>query len=483
MLAHGSIHDGWTGRSLLPFVFVFRWITMTLPLHTFRATALAGAMALACATLLPSAAHAQFGAVAPTPTVLRPAVDKAYGQLMAAPQILQLLDAVKADHDRATEDLRMLTEIEAPPFKEQKRAEAFLARLQALGLTNAAIDAEGNVVGVRRGTGNGPKLVISAHLDTVFPSGTDVKVKERDGKLYAPGISDNTRGLAVLLSWLKVLNDQKIATVGDLVFVGNVGEEELGNLRGMKHLFKEHLDIDGMVALEPAPDGTVLVLGTGSHRHEVTFKGPGGHSYAAFGEVPSAIHGMGRAIAKIADIRTPKSPKTTFTVGTVGGGTSVNTIAPDARMAVDIRSDETAPMLATEKQVLAAVDSAVTEENARWGVNTLSASTKLIGDRPGGRTAADSVIVEAAVRANTAFGRKTVLGGASTDANVPMSLGIPAIVIGGGGKTGGFHALSEWIDLTDAWKGAQTSLVTVLGLVGVQGVSAPLLDKRPPRAK
>ena len=483
MPARGSIHDGWTGRSLLPFVFVFRWITMTLPLHTFRATALAGAMALTCAALLPGAAHAQFGAVAPTPTVLRPAVDKAYGQLMAAPQILQLLDAVKADHDRATEDLRMLTEIEAPPFKEQKRAEAFLARLQALGLTNAAIDAEGNVVGVRKGTGNGPKLVISAHLDTVFPSGTDVKVKERDGKLYAPGISDNTRGLAVLLSWLKVLNDQKIATVGDLVFVGNVGEEELGNLRGMKHLFKEHLDIDGMVALEPAPDGTVLVLGTGSHRHEVTFKGPGGHSYAAFGEVPSAIHGMGRAIAKIADIRTPKSPKTTFTVGTVGGGTSVNTIAPDARMAVDIRSDETAPMLATEKQVLAAVDSAVTEENARWGVNTLSASTKLIGDRPGGRTAADSVIVEAAVRANTAFGRKTVLGGASTDANVPMSLGIPAIVIGGGGKTGGFHALSEWIDLTDAWKGAQTSLVTVLGLVGVQGVSAPLLDKRPPRAK
>ena len=195
----------------------------------------------------------------------------------------------------------MLTEIEAPPFKEQKRAEAFLARLQALGLTNAAIDAEGNVVGIRKGTGNGPKLVISAHLDTVFPSGTDVKVKERDGKLYAPGISDNTRGLAVLLSWLKVLNDQKIATVGDLVFVGNVGEEELGNLRGMKHLFKEHLDIDGMVALEPAPDGTVLVLGTGSHRHEVTFKGPGGHSFGAFG-LSNPIHAMGRAVEKISKV-------------------------------------------------------------------------------------------------------------------------------------------------------------------------------------
>lgn len=420
-------------------------------------------------------------AVASAPETLAPAVETAYGRLMAAPRITRLMDAVKADHERSIEDLRMLTEIEAPPFKEQARAQAFLQRLQALGLREARIDAEGNVVGIRKGTGQGPKLVISAHLDTVFPAGTDVKVKERDGKLFAPGISDNTRGLAVLLSWLKVLNDEQIQTVGDLVFVANVGEEELGNLRGMKHLFAEHRDIDGMVGLEPAADGNVLVLGTGSHRYEVTFKGPGGHSYAAFGRVPSAIHGMGRAIAKIGDIQTPSYPKTTFTVGTVGGGTSVNTIAPDARMAVDIRSDAMEPLLETEKKILAAIDEAVVEENKRWGVESLSVSRKLIGDRPGGQTASDAIIVQAAVRANRAFGRKTFLGGASTDANVPMALGIPAIIVGGGGTTGGFHALSEWIDLTDAWKGAQTSLMTVLGLVGVQGVSQPLLDKRKPR--
>jgi len=428
-------------------------------------------------------AHAQGSAVAPTPTQVRPAVDQAYTQLLGAPHIKQLLDAVQADHERSIEDLKMLTEIEAPPFKEQKRAEAFLARLKALGLTDARIDSEGNVIGLRKGTGNGPKLMISAHLDTVFPAGTDVKVKERDGKLYAPGISDDTRGLAVLLSWLKVLNDNKIQTVGDLLFVGNVGEEELGNLRGMKAVFRDHLDIDGMVGVEPAPDGNVLVLGTASHRYEVTFKGPGGHSYAAFGQVPSAIHGMGRAIAKIADIKTPSFPKTTFTVGTVGGGTSVNTIAPDARMAVDIRSDDMGALLDTEKKVLAAIDEAVAEENKRWNVTTLSVSSKLIGDRPGGRTGSDSVIVEAAVRSNAAFGHKTLLSGASTDANVPMSLGIPAIIIGGGGKTGGFHALSEWIDVTEGWKGAQNALVTVLGLIGVQGVSEPLLVKRPPRAK
>ncbi|SCK62251.1 Acetylornithine deacetylase/Succinyl-diaminopimelate desuccinylase [Variovorax sp. HW608] len=428
-------------------------------------------------------AQAQSNAVAPTPSQVRPAVDQAYTQLLAAPAIKDLLDALQADHERSVEDLKMLTEIEAPPFKEHKRAEAFLARLKALGLGDAKIDSEGNVIGVRKGTGNGPRLLISAHLDTVFPAGTDVKVKERDGRLYAPGISDDTRGLSVLLSWLKVLNDNKIQTVGDLIFAGNIGEEELGNLRGMKAIFRDHLDIDGMVGLEPAPDGNVLVLGTASHRYEVSFKGPGGHSYAAFGQVPSAIHAMGRAIAKIADIKTPSFPKTTFTVGLVSGGTSVNTIAPDARMAVDIRSDDTAALLETEKKILAAVDEAVAEENRRWNVTTLGATSKLIGERPGGRTGSDSVIVEAAVRANSAFGHKTLLSGASTDANVPMSLGIPAIIIGSGGKTGGFHALSEWIDVTEGWKGAQNALVTVLGLVGVQGVSEPLLPKRPPRSR
>jgi len=455
--------------------------TMPTPSRLHLISTLSIALAGVCGI---GAAYAQtFTAVAPTPERVRPAVDQAIMQLLAAPKVQKLLDALKADHERSIEDLKMLTEIEAPPFKEQKRAEAFLARMKALGLADAQIDAEGNVVGLRKGTGGGPKLLITAHLDTVFPVGTDVKVKERDGKLHAPGISDDTRGLAVLLSWLKVLNDSNVKTVGDLLFVGSVGEEELGNLRGMKRLFNDHLDIDGMVGLEPVPDGGVLVLGTGSHRHEVTFKGPGGHSYAAFGQVPSAIHGMGRAIAKIAEVRTPASPKTTFTVGTVSGGTSVNTIAPDAKMAIDIRSDQMEPLLETEKKILAAIDESVAEENRRWNVSTLSAATRLIGDRRGGRTPVDSVIVEAAVRANTHFGSKTLLSGASTDANVPMSLGIPSIVIGGGGKTGGFHALSEWIDVTDAWKGAQNSLVTVLGLVGVQGVTQPLLEKRQARTR
>ena len=433
-------------------------------------------------------AFAQAKASAPDMSVVRPAVDQAYTQLLAAPQVQQVLSAVKADHARTTEDLKLLNEIPAPPFQEQRRAEAFLARLHALGLPQAYIDDEGNVVGLRPGTntstngqaGRGPLLVVSAHLDTVFPEGTDVTVKERGGRLHAPGVADNARGLAVLLSWLKVLQDQELRTVGDLLFVASVGEEELGNLRGMKHLFAQHPDIDGMVGLEPAPDGVVLAKGTASRRYEVRFHGPGGHSYAAFGRVPSAVHGMGRAIARIAELKAPAFPRTTFTVGTVAGGTSVNTIASEARMTIDIRAEQPGALRRMERRILAAIDAAVADENRRWQVQTLRVEKRLIGERPGGRTPSDSVIVEAATRANAAFGQRTLLGSGSTDANLPMSLGIPAIVIGAGGASGGFHALDEWIDLTHAWKGAQNGLLTVLGLVGVEGVSAPLLEKRLP---
>ncbi|MGE8320914.1 MAG: M20/M25/M40 family metallo-hydrolase [Comamonas sp.] len=412
-----------------------------------------------------------------TPGPITPAVDQAYAKLAASPQVQKVLDGVKADHERALGDLKALTEIPAPPFKEKARAEFFLSRLQALGLTDAYLDKEGNAIGIRKGTGHGPKLVVSAHLDTVFPEGTDVTVKEKDGRLYAPGISDDTRGLAVLLSWLKVLNDNQVQTVGDLVFVGNVGEEELGNLRGMKALFRDHPDIDGMVGLEPDEGVRVTVQGTGSHRYEVTFRGPGGHSFGAFG-TPSAIHAMGRAIARIGDVRTPANPKTTFTVGKVDGGTSVNSIAGDARMTIDIRSNGGAELLAAEQQILDAVRDGVADENRRWNSDKLSYQTRLIGDRPAGATPLDGRIVQAAMRAIRGAGREPRLSGSSTDANVPLSLGIPAVILGSGGKTGGFHARDEWFDPKDAWQGAQVSLTAVLGMVGVEGVTEPLLEKR-----
>jgi len=430
--------------------------------------------ALAALALASPAIQAQTIALAP----VSPAVDHAYTSLASSPLLKTLLADVKADDARTLRELTTMTEIPAPPFKEHARAEYFLGQLKALGLADARIDAEGNVIGVRKGSGNGPRLLVSAHLDTVFPAGTDVTVKPRDGKLYAPGIGDDTRGLAVLLSWLKVLNDNHVRTVGDLIFVGNVGEEELGNLRGMKAVFREHQDIDGMVGLEPGEGDRVLTLGTGSHRYEVTFRGPGGHSFGAFG-LPSAIHAMGRAIAKIDDVRPPADPKTTFTVGTVSGGTSVNAIAGDARMNIDIRSNAMPTLLETEKQIMAAIAAGVAEENQRWNSDKITYQVRLIGDRPAGHTPADAVIVQAAVRAIQGHGKsQPSLRGASTDANVPMSLGIPAIILGSGGKSGGAHSRDEWFDPANAWEGAQIGLTTVLSLVGVQGVSEPLLARR-----
>ncbi|HSV53391.1 MAG TPA: M20/M25/M40 family metallo-hydrolase [Burkholderiaceae bacterium] len=409
-----------------------------------------------------------------------PAVDQAVAKLLAAAPVKRVMEDLKADHERSLVDLKLLTEIPAPPFKEKARAEAFLARMKALGLPDATIDAEGNVIGIRKGTGKGPKLLISAHLDTVFPEGTDVGIKVRDGKWYAPGISDDTRGLAVLLSWLKVLNDNQLATVADLVFVGNVGEEELGDLRGIKALFRDHPDIDGMVGLEPGLGNTITTQGVGSHRYEVSFQGPGGHSFVAFGLVPSAIHAMGRAIARIGDIRPSANPKTTFTVGTVGGGTSVNTIAPDARMAIDIRSNGMSQLLETEKQIMAAIAQGVADENKRWDTDKISFSTKLIGDRPAGMTAPDALIVQVAVRATTGLGKSTPsLISNSTDANMAMALGIPAVIMGNGGEAGGWHTRNEWFDPRNAWEGAQISLAAVLALAGVKDVSEPLLEKRP----
>ena len=444
---------------------------------SFSAAVRLGVVAVA----LSSAAAAQPQG-APT-TTIEPSVDQGVARTLAAPLLQRVLDAVKADHERTLADLKLLTEIPAPPFKERARAEAFLARAKALGL-QAHIDAEGNVVGIRRGTGAGPKLVVSAHLDTVFPEGTDVTVRLRDGKWYAPGVADDTRGLTVLLSWIKVLNELDVKTVGDLVFVANVGEEELGDLRGMKALFRDHADIDGMVGLEPDPGGSITIAGVGSHRHEVMFKGPGGHSYLMFGLVPSAIHGMGRAIAKIGDLSPPADPKTTFTVGTAGGGTSVNTIAPSARMAIDIRSVEMPAMLETERRVMAAIAEGVADENRRWKTNELTYTTKLIGDRPAGRTPPDARIVQVAVRATTAFGRPTPrLIPNSSDANVPMSLGIPALIMTSGGEAGGWHTTGEWWKPDGAWQDAQIGLATVLSLVGVKDVSEPLLPRRSPVAR
>ncbi|MEW6642673.1 MAG: M20/M25/M40 family metallo-hydrolase [Pseudomonadota bacterium] len=407
--------------------------------------------------------------------------DAATAAVLAAPKVVKAFADIKADDARALDEQKRITEIPAPPYKERVRGEYLLKRFQELGLTNAAFDSEGNVIALRKGSGGGrPRLVISAHQDTVFPEGTDVTVKEKDGMVLAPGIGDDARGLAALLSLIQALNTNQIMTVGDILFVATVGEEELGNLRGVKALFRDHKDIDGFISIDGLGISRVVNLGTGSHRYEMIFRGPGGHSFQEFG-LPSANHALGRAIAKIAELRTPSDPKTTFTVGTVSGGTSVNAIAAEARMAVDMRSNSTEELLKLEAKLLDLVKEAVADENKRWGSDKIEVEIKLIGDRPAGVVSEDSPIVQASQRAVMTLTRapRVTFAGSSTDSNLAMSLGIPAVTIGGGGEGGNWHSRNEWYRPVDAWLGPQHALLAALVLTGLDGVTQPLLKTRP----
>lgn len=409
---------------------------------------------------------------------LSPIIKRTYETLTANHLVHRGLDFIKADDERTLQDQIEICEIPAPTFKEEARARYYTDQLIAAGLNHVEMDSVGNVFGILRGTGEGPKLLVAAHLDTVFPEGCDVTARHINGKCYAPGIGDNSKGLAALLSVIRAFRNTNIRPVGDVIFCGNIGEEGLGDLAGIKAFFRDNRDIDGFIAVDGPGFKDIIYLATGSRRYEVTYRGPGGHSFGAFG-VPSAIHAIGRAIAKIADLETPRDPKATFTVGMVSGGTSVNSIAAEATMLIDMRSNAKGELLKLEAEVLKAVRLAKDEENARWQSNSIIVDTKLIGDRPAGSQAPDSVIVQAAYASIQALGNTPSLEGPlSTDANIPIALGIPAVCLGGGGRGGNAHSPDEWYENVDAYLGPQSIFLTILGLAGACGICEPLLPQR-----
>lgn len=399
-----------------------------------------------------------------------PAQQSAQGVPLQHPQIRQALDAIRAFNDWTLQQQIELTEIEAPPFKETRRGEEFKRRLEALGL-RVRVDPEGNVIGERPGTGSGPTVVLSGHLDTVFPEGTNVKVTRTGTRLTAPGIGDDGRGLAVVLAVARAFRDANVQTPGTVLFVGTVGEEGPGNLRGVRALFNGELR--GRIAYFISVDGTgdgVTSAGVGSHRYRVTYKGPGGHSYGAFG-MPNPIHALGRAIALFADVQVPAQPRTTFNVGVISGGTSVNSISAEGIMDVDMRSESKAALDALDAQFRRAVQQALSAENARWPQSRtrLTVQIDTIGIRPVGAQPDSSYIVRTAVTAGRALGMSPETGASSTDANLPISQGIPAITIDGGGRGGGAHALEEWYDDgANGWLGPQWAAVITAMLAGVR---------------
>ena len=386
------------------------------------------------------------------------------------PLVRQALEYAARTEPQTIEDQVALCQIEAPPFKEARRAQEYRARMRALGLVNTRIDSEGNAIGELPGSDpRASSVLISGHLDTVFPEGTDVRVRREGTVLHGPGIGDDCRGLAVVLAVARTMRESGLRPRGTVYFVGTVGEEGAGNLRGVRHLLQNELK--GKVGYFLSVDGAgydITKDAVASHRYRVSYAGPGGHSYGAFG-MPNPIHALGRAIAKVSELQVPSSPKVTFNVGVVGGGTSVNSIADRASMDVDMRSQDQAALRALDERFQAAIRAALAEENARWRSPVkLTLHVDTIGIRPGGGQPESAAIVQAGLQAARALGVTSRTTASSTDANVPISLGIPAVTIDGGGSGRGAHSLQESYDTRDSHKGTQWALLYILTLAGVR---------------
>jgi acetylornithine deacetylase/succinyl-diaminopimelate desuccinylase-like protein len=389
------------------------------------------------------------------------------GQLLRDPAVSAALERIKRDEPQVLADQVRLCEIAAPPFKEGRRAGAIRQAFESVGLKNVRIDRAGNVIGVRPGKAPKPHLVLSAHLDTVFGEDVDVKTSRSGSLLKGPGISDDCRGLAVLLGIIRALEEGHFETAGTITFVGTVGEEGLGDLRGVKELFGGDLkgQIDRFVSIDGAGLG-ITNVGVGVLRYRASFKGTGGHSYGDFG-IANPIHALGRAVNRLADLQVPTTPKTTFNVGRIGGGTSVNSISSEAWMEVDLRSSDRAALASLDVALQKALDAALTDENARWGSRgRLTLAKTVVGNRPAGRVAPDAPIVQAAVSVTRALGLAVSLDEGSTDANLPMSLAIPAVTIDGGGVAKGTHSTAEVFDSTGSWQGTARAFLLGLALAG-----------------
>ncbi|WP_424812354.1 M20/M25/M40 family metallo-hydrolase [Roseococcus sp. YIM B11640] len=397
--------------------------------------------------------------------------DQTIAAIRADASYQKACDTMRAEHDRTVADIITLTEIPSPPFGEEKRAAAYLEMLRAHGLEEVGQDEVGNVFGLRRGFGNGDVIVVAAHLDTVFPPGTDVRVRREGTKLFAPGVGDDTRSLAVNLGFLRAMDAAGIRTRHDILFVGDVGEEGLGDLRGIRHLFAKHPlreRIRGFFTVDSPEVDRIVTGGIGSRRYRVAFRGPGGHSFAAFGLV-NPMYAMADAARALAAIEVPRDPVTTHCVSVVGGGTSINAIPEVVTMEVDLRSASEAELARLDRAFLAGVDAAVAAENkAREG--TITAELTRVGDRPAGHTANGSPIARLAAAAVAAEGYTPSFEWSSTDANIPMSLGIPALRIGSGGAGGRAHSLEEWIDveIESSLRGMRASLATILAVAEME---------------
>ena len=391
--------------------------------------------------------------------------------LMGHPSVQEAFRHIEENDPWTIATLRELTQIPAPPFMEEVRGQRFVELLQESGVDSVWVDEEGNVIGLRRGNGSGT-MIFSGHLDTVFPEGTDVTIRENGDTLFAPGIADDTRGLVTVLAVLRAMNAADIQTDQDIWFVGTVGEEGTGDLRGVKHLFREGSpDFSAFISIDGLGHSGVTNAGLGSHRYRVAFKGPGGHSWGAFG-LGNPIHALGRAVtafdAEAKRYTDNAAQRTSYNVGTVGGGTSVNSIPFEAWMEIDMRSESPQALLEIDAVFQAAMRRGLEEANAvRAGGEELTLEITMIGNRPSGETPEDHPFIQRALAATELMGGITSLRRSSTDSNTPISLGIPSVTIGGGGAGGGAHSLAEFFMNHEGPRGIQRALLILVSQAGM----------------
>lgn len=389
---------------------------------------------------------------------------------MSTPHVARALRFFETKADEITEEHIRICSIPASPFGEQERAEYFSRKFSELGLSEVEIDEEGNCLGLLRGASRSPLMVVSAHLDTVFSADTNFNVVRRNGKLFAPGIADDGCGLAALIALIQAIQSERIPIEGSILFVGTVGEEGEGNLRGVRHLFTKGRwakHVDSFLSFDGPGLDRITNRALGSHRYRVEVTGPGGHSWGDFG-LPNPVHAIGRAISRLAAYPAPKEPRTTFNVGRIEGGRSINAIPSTASMEVDLRSAAEAELQRLDAFFRRAIRDAVDEENAtrRAGDPLLKLKVDLIGERPTGETPADSPLVELAMEATKLIGVDPRLDQSSTDSNLPISLGVPAITLGAGGSSAFSHSLDEWYDPRGRDLGLKRGLLVILGMVG-----------------
>lgn len=383
-----------------------------------------------------------------TQTKVQPTFQKEIDKLVKKKSIQKAFSIIDELEPMTHQNLVELTEIPAPPFMEHKRAERFSQMLVEAGADKVWIDEVGNVLALRKGKDSSKTIALDAHLDTVFPEGTDVGVKMVGDTLYAPGVGDDTRGLVMVLTVLKAMNQAEIKTSSDVLLVGTVGEEGLGDLRGVKHLFKKNEPkIDSWIAIDGGELGRINNQALGSYRYKITFKGPGGHSWGAFG-LANPHHAAGRAVAYFDDaarVYTAEGPKTSYNIGRIGGGTSINSIPFESWMEVDMRSVSPDRLIEIEEILITQTKRALEDYNRLVDKGPkLTVDIEKIGDRPSGELSSELPLIQRAMAATKNFKTEPYLTRGSTDSNIPISLGVPAVTIGRGGKAGGAHSLGEW---------------------------------------